>query len=325
MTGFGLLHPWALLLAPLVPIMMLWRARRGAPAIRFAPAPFAEGLPRTWRTLLLPLPRLLEAAALLLAIFALARPVHRATLPQKSEGIDVILVLDTSSSMAARDLDPARTRLDVAKDAAAQFIARRPHDRIGLVKFARYPDLVFPLTLEHGSAGNLLSEIRLVEADGPEDATGIGAALAFAAKVLRGGTARSKVAILLTDGEENVATTLTPKEIAPVHAAQLCNELGVRVYSIAVGNPDRGSPDGRLSVDTSQIERVAERCAGAFFQAPDAAALAGVYDRIDQLERAPLEEPRFRIEERFLAFLAAALAMLLSSRLLDSTVLEVLP
>jgi Ca-activated chloride channel family protein len=325
MTGLSFLHPWMLLLGLLVPIAMLWRARRGAPAVRFAPAAFVEDLPKTWRIRLLPLPRVLEAAALLLAIVALARPVERAPLPQKSEGIDVMLLLDTSSSMAARDLDPSRTRLDVAKDAAAQFVGRRPHDRIGLVRFARYPDLVCPLTLDHGSAGNLLSEIKLVEADGPEDATGIGAAVAFAAKVLRNGASRSKVAILLTDGEENVATALTPKEIAPIHAAQLSRELGVRVYAIAVGSPDRGAPDGRLTVDTTQIRLVAEKCDGAFFQAPDAASLASVYDRIDELERAPLEEPRFRIEERFLAFLAVALAMLLGSRLLESTVLEVLP
>jgi Ca-activated chloride channel family protein len=325
MNGVTFQNPWLLLLALSVPALLVLRTRRGEPAIRFAPAAFVEGLPKTWRVRMVALPRVLEALAMLLVVVALARPVNRVMLPQKSEGVDVMMLLDASSSMAEHDLDPTRSRLEVAKDAAAQFIAKRPDDRIGLVRFARFADLVCPPTLDHGSAGNLLGSIRLVEADGPEDATAIGGATALAAKVLRNSTAKSKVVVLLTDGEENVATAQTPKEIAPIHAAQLCRELGVRVYSIAVGRPGPASPGARLAVDTTQIRQMAATCDGAFFEAPDATALEGVYARIDALERGTLEQPRFRIEERFLAFLVAAIALFLGGRLLASTWLEVLP
>ena len=102
-------------------------------------------------------------------------------------------------------------------------------------------------------------------------------------------------------------------------------ELGVRVYSIAVGSSDRGAPDGRLSVDTSQIRKMAERCDGAFFEAPDAAALSRVYEAIDKLEKVVIEEPQYRIEERFLRFLGVALALLLGSRLVRSALGELAP
>jgi Ca-activated chloride channel homolog len=319
------LDPWLLLLALLIPAAIWVRRRRGEPAVRFGPAPLLSGLPKSWRVRLLPLPGILAVLGLLLLVVALARPVHKAPLPLRTQGIDIVLCLDTSSSMAARDLDPARNRLAVAKDAAARFIAGRPQDRVGLVRFARYPDLRCPLTLDHAALGNLLAEVRMVDADGPEDATGIGTAVAMAAKILRNSRTRSKVVIVLTDGEENVATAQTPQEIAPVHAAQLCKELGVRVYAIAVGSSARGAPDGRLSVDTTQVRNMAERCEGAFFEAPDAAALAAVYAHIDRLEKVVIEEPQYRIEERFLRFLAAALALLLGSRLARSLFGEVAP
>ena len=314
-----------LLLGLLIPACSSCDGGAETPAVRFGPAAFVEGLPRTWRTRLVSLPTALQVLGLALVVVALARPIQRAPLPLRREGIDILLALDASSSMAARDLDPSRNRLDVAKDAAARFIAARKHDRLGLVRFARFPDLRCPLTLDHGALGNLLSEVRMVEPDGPEDATGIGTAVALAAKVLRKSPAKSKVVILLTDGDENVATAQTPEEIAPIHAAQLCKELGVRVYSIVVGTPGAAAPDGRLSVDTSQVREMAEKCDGAFFSAPDAASLARVYADIDRLEKVPLEEQRFRIEERFLRFLGAALAFLLGGRLLRSTVFEVLP
>ena len=121
--------------------------------------------------------------------------------------------------------------------------------------------------------------------------------------------------ILLTDGEENVATAQTPEEIAPVHAAQLCKELGVRVYAIAVGSSDRGAPDGRLSVDTSQIRKMAETLRRRVLRGARRRRALARLRPIDRLEKAVIEEPRFRIEERFLPFLGVALALLLGSRL----------
>jgi Ca-activated chloride channel family protein len=293
--------------------------------VRFAPAPLLQGMPRSWRSRLALVPRALEAAGVLLATLALARPVNHVAIPVESEGIDIVLCLDTSSSMLARDLDEVRTRLEVAKDAGTRFVRARRHDRIALVCFARYPDVRCPFTLDHEALARILADVQLVRADGPEDATGIGAAVALSAKVLRTSAAKSKVVVLLTDGEETVATAQTPAEIAPVHAAQLCRELGVRLYSIAVGTPGGPAPDGRLSIDTGQVRKMAELCDGAFFEARDAAALAGVYARIDALEKAAIAGTRYEIEERFLPFLIAALVLLATARLLSSTILEVLP
>jgi Ca-activated chloride channel homolog len=322
MSGVDLHDPWLLLLALLVPAALLWRRLRGAPSVTFAPGP--EGLPRTWRTLLLPIPRLLQIAGLLLIVVALARPVERTRLALTTEGIDILLCLDTSSSMTANDMDSRRTRLEVAKDAAARFISGRPDDRIGLVVFARYPDLRCPPTLDHDALGQVLADVTTVDADGPEDATGIGAAVARAADVLNGSESGSKVVILLTDGEENVATRQHPNEIAPVHAAQLCERLGVRVYTVAAGVGEAGAV-GRAPVDTGPVERLSARTGGRFFAARDAEAVRSVYAAIDTLERVELDEPRFRTEERFVPVLSAALLLLLASRLLASTVFLVLP
>ncbi|MHC4818557.1 MAG: VWA domain-containing protein, partial [Planctomycetota bacterium] len=179
-------NPWWLLLALLVPLALWLRWRRGAPTVLFAPGAFLARLPGGWRVRLLPLPWLLLAAGLSLTVVALARPVRRVPLPHKSEGIDIMLCLDVSSSMTANDMDPQRTRLDVARDAAVRFIAGRPNDRIGLICFARFPDLRCPPTPDHDALRQLLAAVIPVASDGPEDATGIGTAVARAAQVLRG-------------------------------------------------------------------------------------------------------------------------------------------
>lgn len=326
MIGLALLDPWMLLLALLVPLGLLVRRVRGAPAIRFGPAPLLGGrLPLSWRMLLLPLPRCLHVLGLLLVVLALAWPVHRVQLPLEKEGIDILLCLDVSSSMAAKDLDPQRSRLDVAREAAARFIGDRPDDRIGVLRFARYPDVLCPLTLDHRALAGFLGEIERVEPDGPEDMTGIGTAVARAAQLLRTSLATSKVVILLTDGEENVATAQTPDEIGPGTAAALCKELGVRAYTIVAGIGKRNRTGAWVPLDTSQVKHLAEATGGAFFAARDAGALAAVYRTIDELEKVEFEEPRYELEDWFLPFLIAALALMLAGRLLQSAWFEVLP
>jgi Ca-activated chloride channel family protein len=313
-NGFVLLDPAMLLLALPVPLALLLRRR--APAVPFAPFPLLAPAPRSWRVALLPLPRVLQAAAILLAVVALARPARHEVLPLESRGIDILLCLDASSSMGAADMDGSRTRLDVARAAAARFVRARPHDRIGLVSFARFPDLRCPPTSDHDALLALLAEVATVAGDGPEDATGLGAAAARAAQVLHEGGAASPVVILLTDGEENVATKGAAGEIGPLHAAQLCRTLGVRVYAVAAGG-GRG--------DTGPLARLARGTGGEFFEARDASAVAAVYERIDALEKTVFEEPRYVVEERFLPFLLAAVALLVAGRLLGATFLRVLP
>jgi Ca-activated chloride channel homolog len=324
-TGLVLLDPWLLLLALAVPLALWLRRRRGEPAVTFAPAMLLPPDIRPFRVRLLPWTRAAEVAGLLLAAFALARPVERTPVPHESLGIDILLCLDLSSSMAANDLDPQQNRLEVAKAAAARFIDARTADRIGLLCFARYPDLRCPLTLDHAALQQFLAAVTMVASDSPEDATGIGTALARAAAVLRTSQAKSKVVVLLTDGEENVATAETPEEIAPLHAAQLCRQLGVRIYIIAAGIGNQDASGRWQPLDHSQVQRTAELTRGGFFAAKDASALDAVYGRIDELEKVELAQARYRIEERFLPFLAAGLALLLASGLLRRTALAVLP
>jgi Ca-activated chloride channel family protein len=293
--------------------------------VSFAPAALLGSLPRSWRSRLLALPDVCTALGLVLVAFALARPIERVRLPDRTQGIDILLCLDVSSSMVGRDLDAQRSRLELAREAARRFVAGRSGDRIGLVRFARYPDVLCPVTLDHRALNRLLADLEPVEADGPEDMTGIGTAVARAAQALRGSRARSRVVILLTDGEENVATADTPDEIGPLRAAHIARELGVRVYTIAAGTGRRNAAGETVSLDTAQVRALAETTGGAFFAARDAAAVDEVWSRIDTLEKTPFEEPRYAQVERFPPFLIVALALLAIARLLQGTVLRVLP
>ncbi|MEZ5966857.1 MAG: VWA domain-containing protein [Planctomycetota bacterium] len=344
MTGLSLQSPALLLLALPFAAAAIWRWHRGTPALRFSPAAFVSWvqpyatdrspdapvapktpLPRSLRARLRLLPAAIQLVGLLAALVALARPVQRIPLPFESQGIDIVLCLDVSSSMAANDLDPRHDRLAVAKAAGARFVEGRADDRIGLVAFARYADLRCPPTLDHRALRQILAETSMVTSDSQEDATGIGAALARAAQVLEHGVAKSKVIVLLTDGEENVATAESPDEIAPLHAAQLCHELGVRVYAIAAGIGTRTAGGDWVAIDTKPLEEVARVSQGRFFAARDASSLANVYAEIDRLERAALAQPRTRVEERFLPFLTAGLGLLLAAWLLRRTWFELLP
>lgn len=329
-TGLALLDPGLLLLALLVPVALWIAGRRGGPALSFAPLSLFGGshaLPGSWRTRLLFLPRALTALGLLLLVVAIARPAARERLPLEAEGIDILLCLDTSSSMTANDMDLAtrRTRLALARDAAVRFVRGREHDRIGLLTFARYPDVRCPLTLDHDALESILQDVRAVRGEGPEDATGIGTAVARAAQVLDGSSAASKVVVLLTDGDENVAQAGAEGEIAPAHAAQLCERLGVRVYAIVAGT-GRPDPGGTWSKpDPQAVREIATRTGGAFLEAEDAGALDRVYGQIDALERTFFEEPRTVVRDRYLPFLAAALALVFLGALLAASVLEVQP
>jgi len=334
-AGFGLVlrDPAWLLLVLLLPVLWLcWRRTRVA--LAFAPAPLLDadlarggggGLPRSLRQRLAGLPRLCEVAAVVLAVVALARPVQRLPLPPERLGIDVLLCLDTSSSMAAEDLAPGRSRHDVALELGAEFVQQRAFDRVGFVTFARYPDLRCPPTLDHAAVAELLRAVGMVQKESPEDATGIGTAVARAAEVLGRAAAKGRVVVLLTDGEENVATTETPDEIAPLHAAQLCQALGVRVHGVVVGRGNQ-KPDGRfVALDTTAVQQLAAQTGGQFFAARDGPALQQVYRDIDALEKVAFAEPRTLVVEWFGAPLLGALLLLAAGWVLARRWLEVGP
>src|SRR5690606_19024791 len=181
-TGLRLEDPWVLLAAALVAVALLRRRRRGPPALLFGPP--VDGLPRTWRTRAASLPILLETATALLLAVALAPPVHQAPLPLRPEGIDMAVCLDVSSSMTATDMAEARTRLPVARPPPPARAAPRPAARLGLGPFARYADVVCPPTLDHAAWTARLQDVRRVAEDGPEDRTGLGAAMVRGAELL---------------------------------------------------------------------------------------------------------------------------------------------
>jgi Ca-activated chloride channel homolog len=222
--------------------------------------------------------------------------------------------------MLSTVMDPKdrRTRLDAMKTAAKAFIEARSNDRIAILTFAAFPELRCPPTLDHDAAIAILEDVESVLPRSQEDRTGIGLGLARAARIVRDSTARAKVVVLLTDGQENVF------EITPADAAKLAKDFGVRVYTIGAGRGDR-SFLGIQPMDFSELEKIAEGTGGKFFRAEDKNALTDTYAAIDQLEKTALQDPRYRSEEMFHWVLAPGLAAIALAFLLRSLVFPEVP
>ena len=275
------------------------------------PAVFAA---RGWRAQLASAIPFLFALGAVLAVLALARPqTGAARIEVKSEGIDIMLVLDISGSMRADDLKP-QNRLTVAKRVAQEFVKGREGDRIGLVIFSGGAYTQCPLTLDHGILQQLLGEVDFGQVP---DGTAIGMALATATNRLRGAKGKSKVAILLTDGKNNQG------EIDPITAAEAARTLGVRVYTIGAGTdgPARIPVDDPIfgrryvtvdaGVDETALKEIARLTGGKYFRATSARALEEIYREIDGLEKSEAENfeyVQYDGKGRLLA-LAAALAL----------------
>ncbi len=216
---------WLLwLLLPMV-ALYVWRVRRGGSALRISSVAPLEGAAKGVRYWARHLPFVLRCAAVALLVVALARPqnTERGT-STTTEGIDIVLAMDVSTSMLARDFEP--DRITAARDVAARFVADRPHDRIGIVAFAGESFTQSPLTTDRSTLQTLLGQ---VSAGMIEDGTAIGNGLATAVNRLRESDARSKVVILLTDGVNNAG------QVSPATAADIAASYGIRVYTIGVG------------------------------------------------------------------------------------------
>lgn len=319
-SGFAFLHPVFLLAGVAVVLLYLAVRRRPAPAIRVSATTVEAARPRRRLD-----PAVLEVLGLIGLACAVARPVGREIVEDPARGIDIALVTDVSSSMLAKDLSEGKTRLDVAKEAAARFVASRGNDRVALVTFARHPDLACPPTRDHAALARMLQATSTVRADGPEDATGIGFATAFACDVLRRRGESARVVVLLSDGEENVATTLAKDAVTPYQAAVAAAALGIRVHTVAVGGGSRASDGTPRPLDTTELRRIAELSGGLFFQASDAAGLNDVYARLDALEPTRAGTPRVVLREWFLAFLLPALLFWCVGRIASATSKGVVP
>lgn len=319
----------SLLLVPLAGYYV-WRTLQGGAAIRI---PTAEGLnraPRTWRYYLRHLPFVLRAAAFALLVVALARPQDAERFSRTStEGIDIMLAIDVSGSMLARDFKP--DRITAAKEVAASFIADRYGDRIGLAVFAGEAFTQSPLTTDQATLQTLLGRIR---SGVIEDGTAIGNGLATAINRLRESEAKSKVVILLTDGVNNRG------EIAPLTAAEIARAQGIRVYTIGVGTrgmapypavdiygtPTGGTAMAKVEIDEKTLRAIAEQTSGRYFRATDKAKLQAIYDEINRLEKSKVEvTEHVTYHELFLRWVLWAVVLLTVEFLLATLVLKRIP
>jgi Ca-activated chloride channel family protein len=300
LAGYEWQHPRLLLLLIAVPLLPLLRwllaRRRRQVVVAFGPS----GLRPDWRAGLRFVPTILLALSQGLFILAVARPQHLSEhLTQTGRGIDIVLALDVSGSMEIEDLKP--TRLAAAKRLASRFVQRRAGDRLGLVAFAGQAYALVPLTTDYDLLLDNLGSLRpgLIE----EDGTAIGTALGVAINRLRESPAKSRICVLLSDGESNAGS------LDPLLAAQLAHAYGIRLYTIGLGE-DGYVPFGRDSttgkqryvqtrLDETTMRQLAEAAEGRFFRATDNAALSRVFGEIDKLEKSDIRTQRYRSVQDF--------------------------
>jgi Ca-activated chloride channel family protein len=280
---------WALTLLPLV---MLWRGRRGPiAAIQYSDVGLARAVARRTRSRIGNWVWLLPVFAGVLMIVGLARPQRGHSRTEvTANGIDIVLGLDVSGSMQALDflIDNQRVnRIEVVKSVVGKFIDERPNDRIGLIAFAGSPYLVSPITLDHDW---LQQNLERVTIGGVDDGTAIGSAIAASVNRLRTTPAKSKVVILLTDGMNNTG------KISPLAAAEAARALGVKIYTIGVGVRGKAPVPVRdeagnmrlvmaeVDVDEKTLQTVADQTGGKFYRATDTDSLKKIYEQINRLE-----------------------------------------
>jgi Ca-activated chloride channel homolog len=321
-------QPWFFALFALLPLLLLWyifknNKQQGAIIISDATA---KGL-SSWKNVFRHLPFLLRLLALSSIIVALAKPQTKNDLQQaEGEGVDIVLCLDVSGSMTAQDLLP--NRLEAAKTVAADFINRRVTDRIGIVIFAGESFTQCPLTTDHRV---LLSAVENIHNGLLEDGTAIGSGLGTSVDRLRTGKSKSRVVILLTDGENNGGL------IDPKTAKEIAKAFKIKVYTIGVGTDGYApqpvnTPLGvqmqntKVTIDEKLMKEIANETGGKYFRAKDNAGLAKIYEDIDTLEKTKVEISTLtRYTEKFFPFVIAALALLLLEVLLRFTVFKKFP
>ena len=328
---------WALLLAPL----MFWLASRTTGAIRYSSTALAGVVTPSWRVRLRWIPAALLSIAVALLALALAGPrTGDATTRVQREGIAIMLVVDRSGSMDARDFvegDYSINRLDAVKRVLRTFVLGgddtpgRSDDLIGVIAFGTYADSVSPLTLDHANLTSIVEQLQVAVTQN-EAATAIGEGLGLAVERLREHPAKSKVVVLLTDGVNNAG------DLQPQQAAELARERGIKVYTVGAGTtgiapvPRMGS-DGRMRLSAMQVEideetlkDISKRTGGEYFHARNADALQSAYAQIDTLERSEITETRYlQYREHYVWLLALACALMLLAELASQTILRRLP
>ncbi len=340
---------WILWLLLVLPLLAWWARRRGRKGTATMTYSRASTLMRLGRTGLAArlrwMPAALRVGALAVGIAALARPQLMDPEDVEVEGLDIVLALDMSGSMRAVDVDDRElvrvqtrgkeppTRFEIAREVLLRFIESRRTDRIGLIVFGEHAYTQFPLTLDYGATVQIVSRLELGDISG--DATVIGNALGKALNLLRSSDAKTRLAIIITDGEN------TGGNIAPLQAAAFADTLGVRVFTILVGSPDQArvpvSRDfftkrlvyepARFAADPELLKQLAERTGGTFHRAADRDALEkNLTDILEKFEKSRIRDfGNVERTELFPALLTLALALLFAELALRLTWLRKFP
>lgn len=319
---------WFILLwtLPLALLVYVWRFyKKRTPTITFSNLKHFESVRGNYRVLLLGLSPMFILAGLALIIVSMARPqLENTIVERKAEGIDIMLVLDISTSMKAEDLKP--NRFDAAKIVAKDFIDKRISDRIGLAIFAKKSFTVVPPTLDYDLVKKLIDEVEMGVV---EDGTAIGMGLATGVNRLKDSKAKSKVVILLTDGQNNAG------EVDPVTAADLAASYEIKIYTIGAGTkgmapyPMVDAVFGKryqnilVDIDENMLSEIARKTGGEYFRATDTESLAQIYSQIDTLERTEVDELIYTdYKDLYHQYLFPGLVLVMIGYVLDRSVLR---
>lgn len=319
---------WLLVLLVPMAAYYVYRTMQGGASIDISSTEGFRRAPRTFRYWLRHAPFVLRMAAVAAIVVALARPQDAEELSRtNTEGIDIVLAVDVSGSMLAQDFKP--DRLTAAKEVAGSFVADRYGDRIGLVVFAGESFTQSPLTTDQATLQTMLARVR---SGVIEDGTAIGMGLATAINRLRESDAKSKVVILLTDGDNNRGS------ITPLTAADIAAEQGIRVYTIGVGTRGKAPYPAvdmfgnrtfvmqEVTIDEKTLREIASRTGGRYFRATDKTTLREIYDEINRLEKSRVEVTDTTVyHELFAVWVLAAFALLMLEFLTEKLLLKRIP
>ncbi len=334
LTEFSFAHPWLLLLLLAIPVLAWLKGKfGGTAAVTFSTTSMLAEIGSRQRNRAGAFLAGLSYLALALFIIALARPqLGRVTTRVQATGVDIMLVLDVSRSMLAEDFtigNRRANRIDAVKLVTEQFIRQRPNDRIGIVAFAGRPYLVSPLTLDHDWLIRNLERLRIGLV---EDGTAIGSAIASAANRLKDKEAKTKLIVLLTDGDNNAG------KVQPLTAAEAAKALGIRIYTIGAGTEGEApfplqNAFGRtvyrnvlVKFDEKTLGEIATITNGQYFRATDTNSLRKIFSEIDKMEKTKVEVERTaQYRDLFMYVLIPGIACLLLEILLSQTVWRRLP
>jgi Ca-activated chloride channel homolog len=331
-SEFRFADPWFLLLLFLIPVLFFhqtWRQRNSRGGLSFPQVRLARHLGSSWTLQVRKMLFFLKLAGISLLVLGFARPqLGSAEEDILTEGVDIVLAIDTSGSMAAEDFRP-NNRISVAKQVVRDFVQGRRSDRIGLVIFAAKSFTKCPLTIDYDV---LLKQIDDVNLGTIEDGTAIGNGLANAINRLRASKAKSRVIILLTDGVNNSG------EVDPLTAAEIAKSLGMKIYAVGVGRkgvapfPVNDPVFGRryveveVQIDEESLKKIADMTGGRYFRAIDRYSLGQIFRTIDSLEKSKISVKSYtHYNEIFGYFLWPALALLLGESILSNTRFRKLP